>query len=105
MSQNFVDRIKTETELEVISKLRKDARLQYLYDGPKRAGRGRPKKYDGDVDVKNLNFKYFKLVHEDKEVVIYEAIVWGTALKRKIKLAFVRYKDKKGVLTSRYLSS
>ena len=98
----FVDRIKSETKLEVISKLRKDAKLQYLYDGPRRAGRGRPRKYDGDVNLKELNFKYFKLVHENEEVIIYEAVVWAKALKRKIKLAYVKYKNKNGKITSRY---
>lgn len=100
--KNFVDRIKSETNFEIISKLRKDAKLQYLYDGPRRKGRGRPKKYDGDVDLDNLNEKYFKVCYEDDEVLIYEAIVWAKALKRKIKLAYVRYKDKQGGLSKRY---
>ena len=100
--KNFVDRMKSETSLDVISKLRKDAKLQYLYDGPQRGGRGRPRKYDGDVNLNKLNFEYFKIAHEDEEALIYEAIVWAKALKRKIKLTYVKYKSKDGKITSRY---
>ena len=91
-----------ETGFDIISKLRKDAKLYYLYNGPKRKGRGRPKKYDGDVDMKNLDMKHFNIIYEDEEVLINEAIVWAKALKRKVKLAFVRYKDKNGKLSKRY---
>ena len=38
----------------VVTRLRKDARLRYLYHGPERKGRGRPKKYDGRIDIYNL---------------------------------------------------
>lgn len=34
----------------LIGKLRHDARMRYLYQGPKRPGRGRQKVYDGPVD-------------------------------------------------------
>jgi len=50
------------------------------------------------VNLNNLNEKYFKVCYEDNEVLIYEAVVWANALKRKIKLAYVRYKDKDGNL-------
>ena len=39
--------------LQVVSKLRKDADLRYLYDGPQKA-RGRKRIYDGKVDWEHL---------------------------------------------------
>lgn len=97
--QTFVEQIKTKTDFEIISKFRKDARLKYLYTGPKKKGRGRPKKYAGDFYHKNPDMTYFELCHEDDEVQVYQAILWSTPLKRKVKVALVKYKDKKGKLT------
>lgn len=44
---------------ELISRLRNDADLKYLYKGNKTEGRGRPKKYDGKIFYKSLNKGYF----------------------------------------------
>jgi len=41
-----------ENGFTVISRLRDDADLQYLYTGEQKQGRGRPRKYDGKVNVK-----------------------------------------------------
>ncbi len=39
------------------SRFRDDVRLRYIYRGPKAHKRGRPKQYDGDVDIgpNNMN--------------------------------------------------
>ena len=39
----------------LITKLRPDANLRYLYDGPPTKGRGRKKQFDGKVNWKNLS--------------------------------------------------
>jgi len=100
--KRFVDLLKTQTEMEIITKLRKDAQLQYLYKGKKRKGRGRPKKYDGKVRLDALNFHHFSACHEDDEVLIQQATVWSVSLKRKIKLAYVQFKNEDGTLSDRY---
>jgi len=56
--------------------------LRYLYKGPKRKGRGRPKVYDGKVDPKKLDKRRFKWVYEDKHVSIYQAQLYSWSLKR-----------------------
>jgi len=56
--RKFVDAISNDTEMEVICRLRDDANLQYLYKGVK-GGRGRPKKYDGKVNVKKIDKRNF----------------------------------------------
>ena len=39
----------------VISRLRNDADLKYLYSGPQKKGRDRPKKHDGKINIQELD--------------------------------------------------
>ena len=102
----FVNSVCEQTSLEIISKFRKDARLKYLYTGEKKKSRGRPRKYDGDVKLDNLDGsqfkKHFSKCYEDEEVLIYQAVIWSVSLERKVKLAYVRFKDDQGHLTNRF---
>ncbi len=91
--QKFIDPIKDRTCLEVISKLPKNANLKYLYRGPKRKGRGRPKKYDGKVNMKKIDKRRFRQAYQDDEVILYELVVWAVHLKRKIKVAYAEFLD------------
>jgi len=99
--QHFIDPIMEKTNLHLISKLRADANLKYLYNGPKRKGKGRPKKYDGKVDTKCIDKSKFDLVHQDQHRRIYQSVVWSVGLKRKIKIAYVEFLNK-GESTNRY---
>ena len=99
--KSFVDQITASTNLQIISKLRSDANLRYLYKGPKRVGRGRPKKYDGKVDTKKIDFRRFKWVYQDQDVIIYQATVYSWSLKRVIKVAYVQFLNQ-GKPTTRY---
>src|SRR5690625_364390 len=56
---------------KVISRLRDDAHLMYLYTGEQSKGRGRPKKYDGKIDMKNLDEDKMTKVSELPEEKIY----------------------------------
>ncbi len=93
--RSFVDQIMTE-DMHLISRLRDDADLQYLYDGKPTGKRGRPKKYQGKVDHSDIRKDYFKLESEDDQSVIHSAIVYSKSLKRKIKLVHVVYSNAKG---------
>lgn len=97
----FIDSLKTNTNLEVISKLRKDANLKYLYHGPKRKGRGRPKKYTEKVNTKKIDKRVFKKIHADENVILFQATVWSVGLKRKINLVYADFLDH-GKTTNRY---
>lgn len=99
---NFVTPIVEQTALQIIGKLRKDARLQYLYNGPRTGKRGRPKKYDGKVNPKQIDKNHLRFCYEDDDVVIHHGIVWSVSLKRKVKLTHVVFKDKKGAVTKRF---
>jgi len=91
--QKFIDSIKEHTSLEIISKLPKNANLKYLYKGPKRKGRGRPKKYDGKINMKKVDKRKFKRVYQDEEVILYELVVWTVHLKRKINVVYAEFLD------------
>lgn len=98
----FVDALCGHTSLQVISKLRKDARLKYLFRGNPTGKRGRPKRFDGDVKVGKLDKKHFSICYQDEAVCIYQAVVWSVSLQQKVKVAYVAFKDKEGTLTDRY---
>jgi hypothetical protein len=64
----------------IISKLRVDARLLYLFDGTQKK-RGRPRKYAGRVNPERLN--RFELVStDDHGITLYTKAVWSVSLKR-----------------------
>ena len=42
------------------SRFRDDVRLRYIYRGPKAHKRGRPKLYDGDVDIDSPDMNVFR---------------------------------------------
>jgi hypothetical protein len=89
--KKYVDKVCDYTNLELISRLRDDANLKYLYKGPQKGGRGRPRKYDGKIDVKNIDKRRLKLVYTDTEQSIYTGIVHSVGLKREIKLCYVEF--------------
>jgi hypothetical protein len=89
--------------LEVICRLRPDANLKYLYNGPKKEGRGRPKKHAGKVDLNKIDMNYFKKSYEDTEKIIYEAVLYSVSLKINIKLAYTQYLNEKGEVTNTVL--
>jgi hypothetical protein len=93
----------TQLGLEVICRLRHDANLKYIYNGPKKKGRGRPKKYSGKVDLRNIDKRVFKKSYQDEEKVIYEAVVYAVSLKINIKMAYTEYMNEKGQVVNTIL--
>ena len=88
----FVNGIR-KTHLHLISKLRADANLRYLYDPEKSTGRKR--KYDGKVKFDDLSrFDYIGQV--DGGLHLYTKVVNSVNLKRNIRLVcLVNQKGKK----------
>jgi hypothetical protein len=91
----FVDQV-IEMDMHLISRLRDDADLKYLYLGPPTGKRGRPSKYAGKVITENIDTNYFELIEQNQEATVYSAIVYSKALKRKIRLVHVTYTSDKG---------
>lgn len=80
---------------DVVSRLRDDAVLQYLYTGPQKTGRGRKKELDGEVDIHNLRTDVFAeevLNLDGEDVTLFSAIVKSKSLKRKIKVVIAEFK-------------
>jgi hypothetical protein len=92
--------------LHFISRLRDDSVLKYKYYGEKTGRQGRPKQFNGKVDVKNLDTNYFYLDLSTEEIKIYSAVVYSKAFKRDIKLAVaIFYKDGKVIARKLYFST
>jgi len=84
--QKFVDSV-CEFGLHLISKLRHDANLRYLYTGPHPKRRGARKKYDGKVHLQDLS--RLTPLPLSKTVTLYTAIVNSVSLKRNLRLVYV----------------
>ena len=93
--ESFVTGIK-ELGFNIISRFRDDVSLKYLYRGPKARKRGRPQKFAGKVDLKNLDMNIFKEEYsvDDKLVYkLYTADVWAVSLGREVRVVIVDYLD------------
>ena len=73
--------------LHLISLLRSDANLRYLYTGAQR-GRGRPKAYDGKVTFSDLS-RLDCAGEVEPQVTLYTAVVNSLALKRNLRSCVV----------------
>jgi hypothetical protein len=76
-----------ELNLHLISRLRSDANLRYLYTGAHR-GRGRPQAYDGKVTFSDLS-RLECAGEVEPQVTLYSGIVNSIALKRNIRICVV----------------
>ena len=94
----FVDQIMA-LDMHLISRLRDDADLKYLYQVSPTGKRGRPSKYAGKIDIANIDTDYFELIEQNQQATMYSAVVYSKALKRNIRLVHVTYANDKGKLT------
>lgn len=91
--KNFVEQI-LGCSLHLVSKLRDDADLSYLSMNPKTGKRGRPKKYEEKIDVKNLNPEHFKQVESAQNIKAFSGIVYSKSLGRNILLVVEEFQIK-----------
>ena len=94
MKSSFIEPL-LELKLHVITRMRPDANLSYLYTGAQKTGRGRKKLYAGKVDVKNIDKSKWKSCYEDEHLQGFELKVWCVSLKRIVKAVYVEFKDRK----------
>lgn len=73
-----------EYGLHVVGKLRVDANLRYLYQGPKRNKPGRPQRFDGKVDFED--FSHWHMIESTKTSTTYAAILYSVALQCEVKV-------------------
>lgn len=67
-----------------VGKLRADANLRYLYDGPQKGGRGAPRRYDGKVSYND--FSRWQKVASSDQITFYTAVVNAPRFKRNLRV-------------------
>ena len=72
---------------QVISKLRADANLLYVYEGTQKK-RGARRKYDGKVKFTDLS-RFEKLATAAAHLTLYTLVVWSVSLRRQIRVVVV----------------
>ncbi|MBN1463783.1 MAG: transposase [Paludibacteraceae bacterium] len=92
--------------LHFISRLRDDSVLMYKYMGEPTGKKGAPRKYNGRINVHELDPNYFTKDQSTPEIEIHSAIVYSKAFKRDIKLAVtIFFKDGKEIARKLYFST
>ena len=82
----FVEGLK-EIGFSLISRLRSNAVLYYIYEGPRPGKRGRPKTKDGKIDFSNPDkSRMTRLDIAPEEGEAFELVAWCKSLKQKIRL-------------------
>lgn len=82
-----------DIDLHLIGKLRCDAHMRYLYQGPKRPGRGRQKVFDGKVDWADLS--RLDYVGADGDIRLYTACLNHVRFKRTLRVVVLIQADPK----------
>ena len=85
--QEFVSAMR-EQQLHVVSRLRADANLRYLYRG-KRNQRGRPKLYDGKVDCQHIDKRRLRRFAQDDRCGYYTGVVNAVALGCNVRIVYI----------------
>ena len=85
--QKFVTGV-LDLGMHQIGKLRADANLCYLYQGPKCPGRGRQKTYDGKVHFNDLS-RFEGLDTDEDYTVLYHQVLNHVQLKHNLKIVVV----------------
>ncbi len=93
--ESFVTGVKT-LGFDLVSRFRDDVRLRHLYSGPKTHKRGRPQKYAGKVNLKNLDMSVFEVDYTVVGNVVckmYTAVVNAVSLDRDVRVVIVDLED------------
>ena len=76
--------------LELVGKLRCDAHLRWLYEGPY-SGLGRPQQYDGKIDLHGELDRFDSHRVLEVGVAVYSKVVNVKSFKRQVKLVLLRW--------------
>jgi hypothetical protein len=86
-AKNKVFETAEAADCHLITKLRSDANLRYLYEGPQSDGRGAPKRYDGKLDWSDLSrFELVGQLPDDPEVQVYTQTLNSPHFKRNLRV-------------------
>jgi len=93
MKSSFIDPL-LRSGLHVITRMRPDANLSFLYTGPQKKGKGRKRMFAGKIDVKNIDKRKWKSCYDDEQMQGFELKVWCVSLKRIVKVVYLKCKDR-----------
>jgi hypothetical protein len=85
--RKFVDGVCQE-DFHLITKLRVDANLRFLYTGPQRAGRGRRREFDGKVKFSDLS-RFDFCGEVEPGITLYTLVINSVTLKRNIRIVII----------------
>jgi hypothetical protein len=101
----FLDKVMS-MQMHLISRLRDDADINYLFYGQPTGKKGRPRKYAGKINWKDLDPEYFEITQLEDQSILYSAIAYSKSLKCNIKIACIYSTNEKGKQTHKiYFSS
>ena len=94
-TRDFADAMERDG-FHLVCRFRDDANLRYIYtpDPAAKRGRGKPKQFDGKIDVRNLDLSRMERIpiYED-EGDAYTMVAYSVSLKRKVRLVIFRPKS------------
>jgi hypothetical protein len=89
MKKDFINPM-LDMGLHVITKMRTDANLQYIFSGKQKEGRGRKKTFDGKVDLKKIDKRRFKKISTEEDgIEFYTAKLHCVALKKIVRVVYI----------------
>ncbi len=94
MKKTFIGPV-LEMGLQVITRMRQDANLQYIYKGRQKQGRGRKRTNGGKVDVSNIDKRRWKYCYENDHILVFELIAKSVTLNRIVKVVYLQSKQTK----------
>lgn len=91
MKKDFIHPM-LEAGINVITKMRSDANLKYLYKGAQRIGKGRKRKHGEKVDLKNIDRRKWEMVYENKNQLCLTQELYCVTLKRNVRIVYLYHK-------------
>ncbi|WP_188752224.1 transposase [Parapedobacter defluvii] len=91
--KSFIDAV-CGAGFQFVGRMRDDANLKYLYTGPQKPGRGRPRVYDSKVNHQDIKTEHFPEVVLEDGTLATTAVVYAVSLRRKVRVVRVPF-DKK----------
>lgn len=77
----------------VITKMRSDANLNYIYKGDQKKGKGRKRKNGGKVNWKKIDMNKWTKVFSNKKEACYTAELYCLALKKNVRIVYCLNKE------------
>jgi len=79
--------------MTIITKMRSDANLRYIYTGKQKPGRGRKRKYADKVNWKKLQMDKWTKIFRDKKESCYTAVLYCVMLKMNVRIVYLLNKE------------